>query len=143
MIKASYHKYSLHFKIPGGTSRGVLHQKDTYFLLLRSGDNLGIGECGLFKGLSFDDRPDYEEKLQWAVDHMDREEDWLIECLREYPSIQFGLEQAFLSLNSSKPFELFPSKFSRGKDSILTLSPSWLQGQNTPLQQDPGTLLFK
>ena len=29
-----------------------------------------IGECGLFKGLSADDRDNYEEKLQWVCDNI-------------------------------------------------------------------------
>ena len=29
-------------------------------------NKLGIGECGLFRGLSCDDKTDYEEKLQWV-----------------------------------------------------------------------------
>ena len=37
-MKASYKKYILNFKQPGGTSRGVLHTKETYFLLLHDED---------------------------------------------------------------------------------------------------------
>ena len=32
MLKASYQKYLLHFKEPSGTSRGVLTDKETYFI---------------------------------------------------------------------------------------------------------------
>ena len=64
-MKANYKKYRLNFKKPGGTSRGVLHTKETFFLFVRNGDKIGIGECGIFRGLSIDDRPDYEEKLDW------------------------------------------------------------------------------
>ena len=63
MIKATYHKYILHFKVPSGTSRGILKTKETWFLHLEKDGSFGIGECGLFRGLSIDDRPDYENKL--------------------------------------------------------------------------------
>jgi arylsulfatase A-like enzyme len=35
--------------------------------------------------------------------------------MKNYPSIQFGIEMAFLSLQSKNPFELFPSDFTKGK----------------------------
>ena len=69
-MKASYKKYILHFKRPSGTSRGVLKEKETWYIILRDKDQLGIGECGMFRGLSSDDLPEYEEKLQWVCDHI-------------------------------------------------------------------------
>ena len=95
----------MNFKIPGGTSRGILHTKETYFLVLSSGAETGVGECGLFRGLSFDDRPDYEEKLAWLCEHIHWDLPKLLHELIKFPSIQFGLEQAFLSLKSKNVFE--------------------------------------
>ena len=63
-ISASYHQYILDFKNPSGTSRGILTQKETWFIVLKSGNKKGIGECGLLRGLSIGDRPDYGVKLQ-------------------------------------------------------------------------------
>ena len=43
-----------------------MRQKDTYYIRLADSesDNIcGLGEAGLFRGLSCDDRPDYEQKL--------------------------------------------------------------------------------
>ena len=63
MLKASYTPYILHFKVPSGTSRGVLTQKETYFLKVwdeHNPDCLVIGELALFKGLLTDVRADYE-----------------------------------------------------------------------------------
>ena len=125
-IEATTYKYLLNFKRPGGTSRGVLHQKETYFLVVKSGDKIGVGECGLFRGLSFDDRPDYEEKLQWLCDHIDKDREFLYQELKEFPSIQFGLEQALLSLNAADSFDLFPSDFVRGMDSIPINGLIWM-----------------
>ncbi|AUC15513.1 o-succinylbenzoate synthase [Tenacibaculum sp. SZ-18] len=111
MIQAEFYKYILEFKTPSGTSRGVLRTKETFFLILSKDGKEGIGECGLFRGLSIDDRPDYEEKLQWVCDHINLGLQELLKSTIEFPSIQFGLEQAFLSLNSSNKFHLFPSDF--------------------------------
>ena len=86
-------------------------QKETYFIILQQDSKIGVGECGLLRGLSADDTPDYEQKIRWACEniHLGLDELWL--QLIEYPSIQFGLEMAFLSLNSDQPFSLFPSDF--------------------------------
>ena len=46
--------------------------------------------------------------------------------LKEFPSIQFGLEQALLSVNAVNSFDLFPSDFSRGKDSIPINGLIWM-----------------
>ena len=124
--KATYKKYILKFKQPGGTSRGVLHTKETYFLKINQNSKEGIGECALFKGLSIDDRTDYEEKLQWLCNNIHLDKDYLLKELIEYPSIQFGLEQALLSLKSKDKFELFPSKFTQGKDRISINGLVWM-----------------
>ncbi|MDV7187152.1 o-succinylbenzoate synthase [Lutibacter sp. TH_r2] len=123
---ASYKKYILNFKQASGTSRGVLRTKETYFLILNKKLKIGYGECGLFRGLSADDRPDYEEKLQWLCKNIHLDKKMLFSELREFPSIQFGLEQAFLSLYNKNPFELFPSKFTTSKDSININGLIWM-----------------
>ena len=110
-MKASYSPYILHFKRPSGTSRGILNQKETWFIILERDKNLGIGECGLLRGLSVDDVPEFEEKLNWVCTNIDLGFETLYSQLNEFPSIQFGLEQAFLSLKSNNPFVLFPSHF--------------------------------
>ena len=65
-----------------------------------------------------DDRPDYEAKLQWLCEHIDLDQKVLHQELIEFPSIQFGLEQALLSVNASNMYDLFPSDFIQGKDNI-------------------------
>ncbi len=125
-MKAFYQKYSLIFKQASGTSRGVLRTKETYFLKLVDGDKIGYGECAVFKGLSADDRPDYEAKLTWLCQNINRNLDELLQELIEFPSIQFGLEQAFLSVKSENIFELFPSKFTKSKDSIKINGLIWM-----------------
>ena len=125
-MKATYHKYILHFKQPSGTSRGVLTDKETWFLVLEENGKKGIGECGILRGLSADDRPDYEEKLQWVCQNIHLGKDKLWEELIEFPSIQFGVEMAFLSLASKTPFDLFPSEFTEGKKNMLINGLVWM-----------------
>lgn len=125
-MKASYKKHDLIFKRPSGTSRGVLTQKETWYIILEDNNKIGIGECGILRSLSFDDRTGYEEKLKWVIKNIHLGKDTLWELLREWPSIQFGIEQAFLSLKSKNPFLLFPSAFTEGTDSILINGLVWM-----------------
>lgn len=126
MIKANYKKYILNFKNPSGTSRGILKTKETWFFILEENDKLGIGETGLFRGLSIDDVYNYENKLMWVCANISRGLDFLLKELCEFPSIQFGLEQAFLSLKSETPFVLFPSLFTEGKKVIPINGLVWM-----------------
>ena len=77
-MKASYVKYLLNFKEPAGTSRGILNEKETWIIQLDDNGKKGIGECGILRGLSCDDRPDYEEKLAWtcANIHLGNDQLW-------------------------------------------------------------------
>src|SRR5690606_12236392 len=102
-MKALYKKYLLSFKRPSRTSRGVMLQKETWFLILEKNGRNGIGECGILTGLSIDDVPRYEEKLQWVCENIDLGKQELWDRSIDFPSIQFGVEQAFLSLNSEDP----------------------------------------
>jgi o-succinylbenzoate synthase len=117
-MTATYQKYILNFKRPSGTSRGVMNEKETWFITLEENGKKGIGECGILRGLSADDRPDYEEKLQWTCQNIHLGKDQLWEALLEFPSIQFGVEMAFQSLASENPFLLFPSEFTEGKKNM-------------------------
>ncbi|CAM1365660.1 o-succinylbenzoate synthase [Tenacibaculum xiamenense] len=134
MIKASYKRYILEFKQASGTSRGILKTKETWFLFLEKEGEKGVGECGLFRGLSADDNPNYELKLQWVVENINLGLEKLLDHTQEFPSIQFGLEQAFLSLNSNDLFNLYPSKFTEGEKSIGINGLIWM-GDKAFMQQ--------
>jgi len=134
-MKAVYQKYILQFKQASGTSRGILKTKETYFLKISDATNFGIGECAVFRGLSVDDLPNYEEKLQWLCSNINSNKEDLLIALKAYPSIQFGLEQAMLSLKSKTPFELFPSKFTESKDAISINGLIWMGDKSFMKQQ--------
>lgn len=125
-MQATFKKYILDFNRPSGTSRGVLTQKETWFIILEEEGSYGIGECGILRGLSIDDVTEYEETLTWtcANIHLGKEKLW--KALQHFPSIQFGIEMAFLSLSSKNPFELFPSSFTRGEHSIPINGLIWM-----------------
>ncbi|MBC2845301.1 enolase C-terminal domain-like protein [Winogradskyella flava] len=125
-MKASYYRYILNFKRSSGTSRGVMTTKETWFVILEDNGKRGIGECGILRGLSIDDRPDYEDKLKWACNNIDLGLNALLDELIEFPSIQFGVEMAFKSLESRDTFTLLPSKFTESTDSIPINGLVWM-----------------
>ena len=125
MKTAKFHHYILDFKRPSGTSRGVLNTKETYFIEISEDDKKGIGECALFRGLSFDDDDDYESALEWTCRNINLSIDDLREELVNHPSIIFGVEQALLNLQHQGEL-YFPSDFTEGKDSIKINGLIWM-----------------
>ncbi|MCY1661130.1 o-succinylbenzoate synthase [Chryseobacterium sp. SL1] len=124
-MKAEYSRYLLEFKRPSGTSRGVLLEKETFILEISENGKKGIGECAIFRGLSFDDRPDYEDKLKWLCENIQQESEFLKEELKEFPSIWFGYEQAVLNLKNGENL-YFPSDFTEGKTPIVINGLIWM-----------------
>ena len=119
-MKATFQKYTLQFKRPAGTSRGVLTEKPTWLLTIEHNGRYGVGECSPLPGLSIDDLSDYERsKLLWTCTHISLGKEALWEQLKGYPSIQFGVEQAFLSLEAAQEGVLFPSTFTQGINGLI------------------------
>ena len=135
MLKAKYFKHTLNFKRPSGTSRGVMTTKETWFIIIEDQGKRGVGECGILRGLSIDDRPEYEAKLQWVCNHIQFGLEHLLNELTEYPSIQFGLEMAFKSLESQGEYLLFPSAFTKGFEHIPINGLIWMGSEAFMRQQ--------
>ncbi|WGK65017.1 o-succinylbenzoate synthase [Croceiramulus getboli] len=125
-MQATYHQHILEFKRPSGTSRGVMNTKETWFLVMEENGRRGIGECGILRGLSVDDTPDYEEQLKWVCDQLEAGNRDLHEKLQAYPSIQMGVEMGLRSLQRDHPFILYPSDFTEGKTGIPINGLIWM-----------------
>lgn len=130
IMKANYHQHILNFKRPSGTSRGVMKTKETWFIVIEQNEKKGIGECGILRGLSIDDTPNYETKLKWVCNNINLGLEVLYNALVEFPSIQFGLEMAFKSLESEHPFLLFPSAFTEQQDTISINGLVWMGSEH-------------
>ncbi len=138
MLTATFKKYSLIFRQPSGTSRGVLHTKDSYFIFLKSAekpDITAIGECGLLRGLSADDVPNYEEVLAKVCANVNNYAYWLSEGLRAFPSIYFGLEMALLDLETNGSKTLFPSDFSEKETPLRINGLIWMGNKSFMFDQ--------
>ena len=129
MLQATFKKYTLQFKLASGTSRGILRTKDSWFIFLKDTNQselIGIGECGLLKGLSADDVPGYEAKVAEVCAKIKQHEYWLAEGLRQFPSIHFGLEIALRDLANKGHKILFPSMFTEKQTPIPINGLIWM-----------------
>lgn len=110
-MKARWFKKKFQFKQPSGTSRGVLHDKTSYFILINDNQKIGIGECGLLPGLSVDNLAAYEQCLNMICANIKQVQ---TSQLTNFPSIRFGIEMARISLNHIDPFCIYDTPFFRG-----------------------------
>ncbi|MBC7920961.1 MAG: o-succinylbenzoate synthase [Ferruginibacter sp.] len=126
-LRAVYQQHTLYFRFEAGTSRGVLTDKASYFVRIfdpkRPGP-FGLGECSPLKGLSPDDRPDFEAALDEICDRFNRIGSdlhaWDINAVvREwvgdaFPAIQFGFETALLDWQHGGKRLIFDNAFFAG-----------------------------
>ena len=113
-----------------------MRHKDTYFIKITDEDDsvYGLGEAGLFQGLSCDDRPDYEEKLNEVC----REIDSYAQSphqLAAYPSIRFAIETAIRDLSNGGNRLIIPSSWTEGKSEITINGLIWMGDAETMRQR--------
>lgn len=106
-LKASYTKKTFKFKFDAGTSRGILREKESYFIIISDTQRksvFGIGEAAPLPGLSIDDDPEFEKQLNHVIYNFNLLDvevfDWNINIIvnqlisNKFPSIIFGFETA-------------------------------------------------
>jgi len=133
MFKARYKKYTLNFNEPGGTSRGVLREKDSFFLFLaKEGENAtGIGEFSILPQLSPEAKSDPEAMIGEVCNDLsscktDDDIENILSNLVEKPALRFAVEMAHLDLKNGGNRMLFPGDFSSGKNSIPINGLVWM-----------------
>ena len=126
MLKAQFKKYILKFKIPSGTSRGVLREKPSWFIKIFNDSDpeiFGIGECGPIEGLSRDPINIFDKKLAELCQKINHHHNV---DLNEFPSIQFGLEIALKDLENKGTRTLFQNKFTKNEEDIKINGLIWM-----------------
>jgi O-succinylbenzoate synthase len=135
VLKASFKKYQLNFKTPSGTSRGVLSFKESWFVFVYDAEQptiIGIGECGLLKGLSCDDVENYEDVLQHVCENINTIS---LDDYANYPSIRFGVEMALLDLKNKGTKQLFHTPFTQGNAAIKINGLIWMGSKQHMFEQ--------
>lgn len=142
-MNVRWKKYTLKFYFDAGTSRGVLKTKDTWFIRIAHEGRFGMGEAGPLRGLSMDDRPDFEEKLNEVcrtAGTMQIEAlktiDWReVFELHAFPSIVFAFEMAVLDWFNGGRRILFGSAFTEGKSGIPINGLIWMGSKDFMKEQ--------
>jgi len=136
MARAHWKRFTLDFKRPSGTSRGVLNQKTSYFLIWEDESFAipALGECSLIEGLSPDPMESFESVLDQVSDHLNGEESDLPD-LKMYPSIQMGLETLNLDIEAKGTKVLYPSSFTQGAQGMLINGLVWMGDKDFMRQQ--------
>lgn len=140
--------YKLDFSFGAGTSRGVLHERNTWFLIIKDEQVpkvVGIGEAAPLKGLSIDDVSHFPIKLreiQSIINGMSMLKsavaiNELIANLglEDYPSIAFALETALLDLINGGKRVVYENDFSRGLHRIPINGLIWMGDKDFMLAQ--------
>jgi len=131
---AKFEKYTLQFKQPSGTSRGVYTTRETWFISLTDGIHTGIGECAPLPDLSVESLAQMSSKLLQVCEEIEFFSSFPEE-LQAWPSIQFGLETALLDLKNGGTQLLFPSAFTRGEEGIPINGLIWMGSPEFMKQQ--------
>ncbi|ELR72405.1 O-succinylbenzoate synthase [Fulvivirga imtechensis AK7] len=123
-LKTSFQPYTLEFKFDAGTSRGVLREKETWFIKVWDEANpkiFGLGEAGPLKKLSIDDREDMHQQLAIILRTLEgrehpKSEEEIYQIAKElagrdFPSVRFALETALLDLLNGGERIIFKNAF--------------------------------
>ncbi len=135
MLKAVFTDHKLDFLKPSGTSRGILYHKTSWFLKVWDSNDpsfYGIGECAPIEGLSIDPISLMNQKLKELSEHINNHENV---DLKDYPSIQFGLETALLDLKNGGERIIFKNQFSKGEQGIYINGLIWMGNKKNMLDQ--------
>ena len=113
--------------MPSRTSRDVLYNKPSWYLVIRDQNRIGVGECSIIPGLSLDRVNDIETKLDYICREISSGNKLDIEEFNDYPAIKFALETALRDFDfSESPFKINDSNFSNFKDKIKINGLVWM-----------------
>lgn len=147
-LKTSYQKYILNFKFDAGTSRGVLKEKETWFIKIWDTNApaiFGLGECGPLKKLSIDDRSDLGQQIAEILANLEGIEmptsaEQVYELAEnlaggDFPAVRFGLETALLDLINGGKRVIFDNGFVRSRQEIPINGLIWMGHMEAMLLQ--------
>ncbi len=137
MYTATVEKVELNFKLPAGTSRGILKSKNSWIVKLSDSNNpgkIGIGEASIIENLSPEWSDQYESKLHECIEKIDSHVQTKFVHLKSFPSIRFAFEAAYQNLLQSENV-FYPSEFTQGKESIKINGLIWMGEKDFMLDQ--------
>jgi o-succinylbenzoate synthase len=121
-LQASSVKRAFKFAFKARTSRGLMRDKTSWFIIISEEgkpDVRGIGECGPLPGLSLDAIPEVENKIQEVLDELSKTSIESVTQLvnlvpPEFPALRFAFEMAWLDLQNGGRRIIFENSFISG-----------------------------
>ena len=128
---------TLHFHVEAGTSRGILTQKNSYFLQISNPDNasfVGLGEAGPLFGLSPEYNEDALDDFQLAINRLSKDlptnktevGPWISAIPFDQPSFRFAAEMAMFDYLNQHNGLYFHNDFSESKHPIPINGLIWM-----------------
>ena len=134
-MEFSWIRHQLQFKIPGGTSRGVLRYKDSWLIQISKDDQYGIGECSIIEGLSPESPQIVQNILEEIPQYLKMGKEFLLHRYAKAPALQFAIEMAFSGLNSHHPLLHFDTQFTHHQQTIPINGLIWMGNVDTMMTQ--------
>ena len=128
---------TLHFHVEAGTSRGILTQKNSYFLQISNPENsgfVGLGEAGPLFGLSPEYKEDAFDDFQVAINRLSKDlptnktevGPWISAIPFDQPSFRFAAEMAMFDYLNQHNGLYFHNDFSESKQPISINGLIWM-----------------
>ena len=137
--------YKLDFKFDAGTSRGVLNNKTSLFIIIERNGIIGIGEAGPLPNLSIDSIGLIKNKLPGLLDVLSNVQlpdktNEVLGFVKEHipnslPSLRFAFETALLDLLNGGDRILFDNYFSKGTSPLIINGLVWMGDERFMLNQ--------
>lgn len=146
MLQLAATPYTLHFRKPAPTSRGMLTNRTIWLVRAwrsEAPDAIGWGECGPMPGLSRDDTPAFDATVarfcaefnQAAMTRMEAAQRWASELAAAWPAFAFGVETALRDLATGSRQQLWDTPFTRGEGGLPTHGLIWMDDVDGILRQ--------
>lgn len=137
MFKTRIIPYTLRFRQPAGTSRGIYTEHRIWYVVLtdrNDASHFGIGECAPLHDLSCDYDAGYAERLAAFCRITEEKQAIDYGLLRDHPSVLFGLETAMLHYRR-RQWQLWDTPFARGEAGITINGLIWMADYGAMLKQ--------
>ncbi|MBE2240509.1 MAG: o-succinylbenzoate synthase [Caldilineaceae bacterium] len=146
MLQLAATPYTLHFRNPAPTSRGMLTSRTIWFVRAwrsEAPDAIGWGECGPMPGLSRDHAPAFDATVarfcaefnQAAMTRLEAARRWTSRLVAAWPAFAFGVETALRDLATGSRQQLWDTPFARGEDGLPTHGLIWMDDVDGALRQ--------
>jgi len=137
MLNAKIHKHDLIFKEQAGTSRGTLAKKVSIFLGLYQDNKLiGLGECSLLPGLSFESEKVALKQLNAIAKEINKKQVLPnSKKLEGYPCVRFCVETAILGFNNVSFDKVFVLEIASKNNPIKINGLVWMDSQARQLKK--------